>query len=54
APTGVGPNAAPSPDNCFATNIALDYAVDANIWLRSPPIDLTTAGGATLSYYQFL
>jgi len=53
APTNSGPAAANSPSNCFGTNIAGDYGFDANLFLRSPPIDLTTAGGATLSYFQF-
>ena len=29
------------------------YAADANVWLRSPSIDLTTAGGATLNIFHF-
>lgn len=53
APSNVGPAAANSPDNCFATNISADYNFDADVWLRSPPIDLTTAGAATLNYFQF-
>ncbi len=53
APTGGGPPAANSPTNCFGTNIGGDYDFDANVFLRSPEIDLTTAGGATLSYFQF-
>lgn len=52
-PSNVGPLDANSPDNCFGTNIADDYAIDANVWLRSPAIDLTTAGGATLRFAQF-
>lgn len=38
--------------NCFGTNIAADYANDADIWLRSPEIDLTTPGlvVATLTF----
>ncbi len=52
-PSNVGPAAAHSPVNCFGTNLADSYAIDADAWLRSPPIDLTTAGGATLTYFQF-
>ncbi len=52
-PTNAGPAAANSPANCFGTNLAGSYAIDAEVWLRSPPIDLTTAGGATLNYAQF-
>jgi hypothetical protein len=48
-----GPGIANSLVNCFGTNLNSDYAINANIWLRSPAIDLTTAGGATLNYYQY-
>ena len=50
---GTGPAAANSPTNCFGTNLTTDYAFDANIWLRSPAIDLTGAGGATLNYARW-
>jgi len=53
APSNVGPAAANSPDNCFATNISADYGLNANVWLRSAPIDLTTAGAARVDYFQF-
>ncbi len=52
-PSNVGPSAAGSPSHCFGTNISADYDLDANVWLRTPPIDLTTAGGSTLNYSQF-
>ncbi|NIP93773.1 MAG: hypothetical protein GWO24_10050, partial [Akkermansiaceae bacterium] len=52
APTS-GPGSANSGDNCFATNLDGDYALNADVWLRSPAIDLTGAGGATLSYFEF-
>nr|NIP92451.1 hypothetical protein [Akkermansiaceae bacterium] len=52
-PSGGGPAGAHSPANCFATNISGEYGLDAEVWLRSPAIDLTTAGGATLSFFQF-
>ena len=45
--------AANSLANCFGTNLDSDYGFDANVWLLSPAIDLTNAGGATLSYHQF-
>ena len=53
SPSVVGPLAANSPTNCFGTNLDSDYGFDANVWLLSPAIDLTNAGGATLSYHQF-
>jgi hypothetical protein len=53
SPSVVGPLGAASGANCFGTNLAASYGFDANIWLRSPPIDLTTAGGATLNYAEF-
>jgi hypothetical protein len=52
-PTNAGPAAAHSPVNCFATNISADYNFNAEVWLRSPAIDLTTAGAATLVYWEF-
>ncbi len=52
-PSTVGPLAAPSPDHCFGTNLSGNYATDAEIWLRSPPVDLTNAGAATLRFAQF-
>ena len=53
SPSVVGPPAANSPANCFGTNISADYTGEADAWLRSPAIDLTQAGGATLSLFQF-
>jgi hypothetical protein len=53
SPSVVGPAAANSPANCFGTNISADYTQEADVWLRSPVIDLTEAGGATLSLFQF-
>jgi hypothetical protein len=54
APSNVGPLAAKSPTNCFGTNLSGEYTENAEVWLRSPPIDLSTAGGATLSYFEFV
>lgn len=48
------PTGANSGANCFGTNIARDYAINADIWLRSPAIDLTTAAGATLNLASFI
>ena len=52
-PSVVGPASAASPVNCFGTNLAGNYNLEADIWLRSPTIDLSAAGGATLRYNQF-
>lgn len=54
APSNVGPSAAKSGSNCFATNIAANYAPNASIWLRSPAIDLTAVSSATLNFSYFL
>ena len=48
----LGAPGANSGANCYGTNLAGEYAIDANVWLRSPPVDLTTAGSATLKYFQ--
>lgn len=53
APSVVGPPAPYSLASCFGTNLADNYTEDINVWLRSPAIDLTLAGGATLNFYQF-
>lgn len=53
-PSSVGPSAAKSPVNCFGTNISASYEVNADIWLRSPSFDLTSAEAATLRYSQFV
>ena len=50
----VGPPAANSGLNCWGTNLGAEYAINANVWLRSPAIDLTNAGGATLNLAQFV
>ena len=51
-PSGVGPVAANSFVNCIGTNLSAGYAQDADVWLRSPPIDLTAVAGATVNYFQ--
>ena len=49
-----GPQAANSAPNCMGTNLAANYGLNTDIWLRSPgTIDLTTATGATLVFQQF-
>lgn len=55
SPLNVGPLAANSPPNCYATNIASNYNSTAfsNIWLRTPPIDLRGYSLATLKFNQF-
>jgi hypothetical protein len=54
APSSVGPPAANSGTNCFGTNLDANYTLDANVVLRSIPIDLTAAGGATLGFSYYL
>lgn len=53
-PSLVGPPAAHSEPNCFATNLASNYAFDAFARLRSRSIDLTTAPGATLYFWHYV
>ncbi len=53
-PSGVGPSGAFSAPSCFGTNIAEVTTQNIVIFLRSPVIDLTTAGSATLNFQQFL
>jgi hypothetical protein len=51
---GVGPGGANSPTNSFGTNLNSRYEINANVWLRSPVLDLSTASDATLVYSQFV
>ena len=53
SPSNVGPVMANSGANCFGTNLDAFYGVDANVWLRSPAIDLSGAAEATLCYQQY-
>ncbi len=53
SPDAPGPLTAPSGSNCFGTNLTANYQPDADIWLRSPAIDLSLAGEATLNYSEF-
>jgi len=48
-----GPFRSFSPENCFATNLGGNYTANTNIWLRSPPIDLTGAKEATLQFAHY-
>lgn len=52
-PTNVGPVDTKSGVNCFGTNLDGDYGLLADVWLRTPAIDLTNATGATLHYAEF-
>jgi hypothetical protein len=55
APFNGPPFAFDGSGNCVGTNLAGDYTNNANVYLRSPVIDLTAAGitGATLKYQQW-
>lgn len=55
SPASPGPSAANSGVNCFGTNLTSSYETDADIWLRSPPIDLTAGAitGASVRFFQF-
>lgn len=52
-PSLVGPPAAYSGTNCYATNIDSDYGFNADIWLRTPAIDLTAYTTGTLEFFEF-
>jgi hypothetical protein len=53
-PSGfIGPFEAFGGQSCAGTNLGGDYLSGANVWLRSPAIDLTGVGGATLSFAQY-
>ncbi|HIG26346.1 MAG TPA: hypothetical protein EYQ50_00540 [Verrucomicrobiales bacterium] len=52
---GPGPSSANSGANCIGTNLASNYGISSDIWLRSPAaIDLTTATRATLVFHQWV
>ncbi len=53
-PSVVGPSAAESAPNCAATNLAGDYGLHTDIFLRTPAIDLITAVGATLNFDHYV
>lgn len=48
-----GPSAANSGTNCWGTNLDDFYDSSADVWLRSPVIDLSTAASATLKFWNF-
>jgi hypothetical protein len=52
-PSNVGPLGTNSGVNCFGTVLDGNYGLTAEVWLRSPAIDLTGASAATLSYAEF-
>jgi hypothetical protein len=55
SPTVVsGPPAANSGANCVGTNLAANYGLSSDIWLRTPPIPLSTATGATLTFQHWV
>jgi hypothetical protein len=54
SPFNVGPASANSGANCFGTNLSANYTDEADIWLRSPAIDLTAAVGATLNFSHYV
>lgn len=54
APSAVGPIEAHSLEHCVGTNISADYGVSSELWLRTPPIDLTAATSATLVFQQWV
>lgn len=50
-----GPLSAHGGVNCWGTNLTSDYASNAVAFLKSPPIDLTSAEAqATLKFFQFV
>ncbi|HIG29885.1 MAG TPA: hypothetical protein EYG57_08070 [Planctomycetes bacterium] len=52
---GPGPATANSGANCIGTNLAANYGISSDIWLRTPgTIDLTTATDATLVFRQWV
>jgi hypothetical protein len=49
-----GPLAAQSGANCYGTNLAANYGISSNTWLRSPAIDLSTATAATVVFQHWV
>ena len=54
SPSGPGPATANSLVNCFGTNLDDTYGEFADVWLRSPVIDFSATGAATLSYFRYI
>ena len=48
-----GPSPSHSGTNCFGTDLDTSYADSTGVFLRSPSINLTTAAGATLTFWRF-
>ena len=54
APTVVGPLSANGGTNCFGTNIADNFGINADVWLRSPDFSLAGVSTAVLEYFQHI
>jgi len=52
-PAGFGPGMAHSGFYCWGTNIDSAYTDNAEVWLYTPPIDLTLAVGANLTFWNW-
>ncbi len=52
-PAGFGPGSAYSGSNCWGTNIDSDYSNLVEVWLVTPPIDLTLAATANLTFWNW-
>ena len=52
-PINVGPLAAYSPLKCYGTNISTNYGYNANVWLRSPVLDLRAYTSGSLQFQEF-
>jgi hypothetical protein len=49
-----GPPAAQSGANCYGTNLASNYGISSNTWLRTPAIDLSTATAASVVFQHWV
>ncbi len=54
SPAVPGPPAANSAPNCYGTNLTANYGTESNTWLRTPPINLSTATAATLVFQHWV
>jgi PKD repeat protein len=52
-PAGFGPGTAQDGSNCWGTNINANYTDWAQAWLITPPIDLTLAAQANLTFWNW-
>lgn len=48
-----GPAGAHGGSSCFGTDLGANYVAGADIWLRSPEIDLTAGSPSTLSFWHY-